>query len=410
MKISLPYRQASVEVCIPNEKIAAVLEPNKVSAGADAVSAVRNVLASPSAGPDFNSFLSGKGPLLVVINDATRPTPTPAVLSAITDQLDGAGAEFIIATGTHRAPTDEELKFIFGENLERFSSRISVHNGRSSGTYCLGSTSRGTEVHLNTRVRDAERILIIGSVEPHYFAGWTGGRKGLVPGLAAFGTIEQNHAHAMSPRARSLALDGNPVHEDMAEACGMLDKNIFTIMTVLDCNQELYAVTAGGLEKAFREAVKFAAEVYVRPLDTKAELVIACTKFPMDIDFYQSHKAIEHAKLALKPGGTLILVSSCRDGVGGDTFVSLLASCETAKDVYTKIAGGYRLGYHKAAKIAELCTNAKVFAYTDLDDDVFRDIFIKPAADLQKTIDDALIAPGAKAVIMPDAGLTVPLI
>jgi nickel-dependent lactate racemase len=181
-------------------------------------------------------------------------------------------------------------------------------------------------------------------------------------------------------------------------------------MTVLDREQDIYAVTSGSLESAFDEAVRRAAEVFVVQLAQKVDVVIACAKYPMDIDLYQSQKAIENAKLALKPGGTLILVSSCRDGIGDDTFSALLSSCDSPDSVFKKIEERYKLGYHKAAKIAEILDMARVLAYTDLEDKELESVFIKPVNNLQKTLDDLLKeAPGAKVVLMPDASVTVPM-
>ena len=412
MKISLPYEQHNIEVEIAEKQISAVLEPNEVESCADSAAAVLAAAAKPCGGLTFADFLQSPGELLVIVNDGTRPTPTGTVLETLADELDAAGAGFIVATGVHRAPTENELRFIFGGTLERFRGRITAHNARTDEMYSLGTTSRGTEVRLNTRVRDAGRVLIIGSVEPHYFAGFTGGRKGFLPGVAAFNTIEQNHKLALSPASETLALRGNPVHEDMIEACRMIDKDVFTIMTVLDREQKIYAVTAGGLEEAFDAAVAKASEVFVAPLEQPADVVVACAKYPMDIDLYQSQKAVENAKLALKPGGTLILVSSCRDGIGEDAFRSLLASCDTPDQVFKKIEAGYKLGYHKAAKIADICANARVAAFSGLDAAVLESVFIEPVEDLQKKLDSLLTgAPGAerrRVVVMTDASVTVP--
>jgi len=410
MKVKLPYRKDSIEIEIAEEQLMAVLEPNDVGKCPDPVQAVKDAIGLPSREGAFDSFLREEGKLLVIVNDGTRPTPTGTVLEAIADELEAAGAEFIIATGVHRAPTAEEYGFIFGSSWPRFKDRVSVHDARTDEMYRIGSTSRGTEVLLNVRVRDAQRILIIGSVEPHYFAGFSGGRKGLLPGVAAFSTIEQNHSLALSADAKTLALSGNPVHEDMLEACRMIDKKVFTIMTVLDREQEIYAVTAGDLYAAFDEAVCRAKEIFVVPLERKADVVIACAKYPMDIDLYQAHKAIESGKLAMKDGGILILVASCRDGIGEAAFSRLLSSCDSPEAVFGKIEGCYKLGNHKAAKIAELCGRSRIIAFTELDDKALEDIFIEPAGDLQKTLNEVLSEPQRRVVILPDASVTVPAV
>ncbi|MBI9106598.1 MAG: nickel-dependent lactate racemase [Spirochaetales bacterium] len=409
MKISLPYGKETIEVDVAETQLIAVLEPNDVPKCTDPIKAVKDAITNPEGAGSFSDFLSGSGQLLVIINDGTRPTPTRIVLEAIADELDEAGAEFIIATGVHRVPTEEEFSFIFGTLWPRFKDRVSVHDARADEMYRLGLTSRGTEVFLNTRVMDAERIMIIGSVEPHYFAGFTGGRKGFLPGVAAFSTIEQNHSLALSSKAKNLSLLGNPVHEDMLEACGMIDKKVYTIMTVLDRDQEIYAVAAGGLYAAFDKAVERSREVFIVPLAEKADVVVACVRPPMDIDLYQSHKAIENAKPALKNGGALILVSSCRDGIGEAAFCNLLSSCSSPEAVFKKIAKGYKLGHHKAAKIAELCGKARVMAYTKLDDSTLENIFIEPVVNLQETLDELLSVTDSRIIFLPDASVTVPM-
>jgi nickel-dependent lactate racemase len=407
MKQSIPYKQDSIEVEIDQDRIAAVLEPKEVPVEDDPHKTVRDALEH-QAGEDLDAFISTPGPLLVIVNDGTRPTPTRVVLEVLADALEREDARFVIATGAHRGATEEELTYIFGSTLERFRDRIKSHDAKNDPLYRLGRTSRGTEVRLNTLVRDSERILIIGSVEPHFFAGYTGGRKGFLPGVAAYDTIESNHKMALSPEAKTLALKGNPIHEDMMEACAMIDKKVFTIMTVLDRHQNIYAVTAGGLGEAFDAAVLKAREVFVVPFREAADLVIACARYPMDIDLYQSQKAIENGRLALKPGGILLLVSACRHGIGGETFYKLLSSCDTPTGVLEQIEREYRLGYHKAAKIAELCQESGIAAYTELAADVLGPIFIEPVPDLQEFLDAYLSGTDKKVILMPDATVTIP--
>lgn len=407
MKQSIPYKQDFIELEIDQDRIAAVLEPKEVHTSEDPHRIVRDVLEHKARG-EFNDFITGQGSLLVIVNDGTRPTPTRAVLEFLADTLEREDARFVIATGAHRGAAEEELAYIFGNTLERFRSRIRSHDAKEDPMCRLGKTSRGTEVRLNALLRESERVLVIGSVEPHFFAGYTGGRKGFLPGIAAYDTIEANHKMALAPEAKSLALKGNPVHEDMMEACAMIDKKVFTVMTVLDRHQNIYAITAGGLEEAFDAAVLKAREVFVAPLRETADLVIACAKYPMDIDLYQSQKAIENGRLALKPGGTLLLVSPCRHGIGGETFYRLLSSCGSPEEVLIQIEEEYRLGYHKAAKIAAICTESRIAAYTDLSSETLEPIFIDPVADLQSFVDSFLSETGKKVILMPDATVTVP--
>jgi nickel-dependent lactate racemase len=217
----------------------------------------------------------------------------------------------------------------------------------------------------------------------------------------------------MEPTSKSLALEGNPVHEDMLDALKSFKcENIFSIMTVLDKHHRLYATTAGHINDSFFAAVERAKEVFAVKINERVDIVVTVARFPMDIDLYQSQKALEHGKLALKEGGILILVSSCRDGIGDDTFIKVLSSCSTPNEVFNRIKEGYVLGYHKAAKLAEINLWAEMYGVTNLPDRILKSIFIKPFHSLQDAVDEALKKKGrdAKVLFLLDGSLTVPIL
>lgn len=366
----------------------------------------------------FASYAKKSDKLLVLVNDATRPTPTSKVLKELHPVLkDHPNVKFLIATGAHRGPTEDELRYIFGDFLEDFRNNIYVHDARKDEDMVyLGKSSNGTEMYLNRLVTETKNILVIGSVEPHYFAGYTGGRKSFLPGVAAYRTIEMNHMHALSDKAAPLALESNPVAEDMEDAMKVLkDLRVFSIQTVLTAEHGLYAMIAGDLKLSFDLAVKRANEVFCTPCNRRGNIVLAVAPYPMDIDLYQSQKALENGKLALENGGIIILVSKCRDGIGDDTFLKLLCCAQTSEDVMQKIAEGYKLGYHKAAKMVQIGMHAQMWAVSDLDTDTLKMARLKPHTDLQETFDKAIAATRAAgkepyAVILPQGSLTVPLL
>ncbi|MBI9102153.1 MAG: nickel-dependent lactate racemase [Spirochaetales bacterium] len=412
MKVLVEYNKGEIEVQIPEERMAGLVEPNDVEIQGSPRELLKTALTK-SEPESFESFLKAPGKLLVIVNDGTRPTPTQAILDCIADELEAAGAEFIIATGAHRGPTIEEYALIFGKNYERFSNRIYVHDARKhEDCLFLGTSINGTELTINKRGVEAEKLLVIGSVEPHYFAGYTGGRKGILPGIASYRTIEENHRHALHPMAKSLQLEGNPVHEDMMDALNLLDNRIFGIMSVLDKNHQIYSLTAGDIRTSFYDAVGKAEDVFVAPVEGAVEIVVSICRYPMDIDLYQAQKAIDNGKLILKEGGILILVSSCWDGLGDETFIKLLRSSDTPEGVHAKIAGEYRLGYHKAGKMAEVFQQAEVWAMTEVPDDVLRDIFIRPVHNLQEALDEAFKKLGeeARVLFLSDGSVTVPTV
>lgn len=415
MKICLPYgKDGEVTAEINDSLNTSFLEANDVLIG-NTDDVIQQAMKNPCQSDTLAQFLSDARDLLVIVNDATRPTPTKTVMDVIWGDIKKKNipVNLIIATGAHRGPTEEEYVQIFGSHYDQVKDKIIVHDAKKDEDMVfLGKSSNGTEMYVNKAGVNAHKIIIIGSVEPHYFAGYTGGRKSFLPGIAGYKTIEQNHKLALVPEACALALDGNPVHEDMIDALKTVHKEIFAIMTVLDKNHKIYAVTAGDIHASFAAAIDRANEVFAVPIKKKADIVVSLVKFPADIDLYQAQKGIDNAKLALKEGGIMILVAKCRCGIGGKAFADLLGSCDTPKEVLETIEKGYKLGYHKAAKMAEIGLWAEMWGVTDIEPDTLEKLFIKPFASLQEALDKAIEQKGqdAEVLFLMDGSLTVPML
>lgn len=438
MRVTIPYLHRSFALDIPDENLLAVAEPNEYPVTRSAGAILQNALDNPVAAADGSGggspagsladFLAGNGEIrrepcrrpLIIVNDATRPTPTAAMLEILTEALKNAGVPLqnlivLVATGAHRGPTEQEYHQILGESYDVLRTLCVAHDARKGEDMVdLGSTRNGTPILLNRRLFEADRIIATGSVEPHYFAGFTGGRKAFLPGVAAFRTIEANHKLALSPAARSLALVGNPVHEDMMDALPLIKAPVFSLMTVLDKDQRVAAASAGDLMGSFYAAVDIARQIFCVPVRERADVVVSVAKFPMDIDLYQSQKAIDNGAAALKDGGTLILVSSCRDGIGDGAYAKLLEQADSPADAIERIRAAYKLGYHKAAKMAEVSGRARVRAVTELPAERLRSMFIEGAASPQEAVDQALADAKAsgiavpKVLVLPDGCVTVP--
>jgi len=217
MSVDIPYGKENISITI-NESYDMLL-PNKVEIKNE-IKTIQEALSYPINTVTFEQFANKSEKLLVIVNDATRPTPTAKVLEFLSPILNThPHVRFIVATGVHRPPTEDEYQFIFGKTYDIFKNQIVAHNARKKEdmTY-LGKSKNGTEMYINKMVPEFGNVLVIGSVEPHYFAGYTGGRKSFLPGVASYKTIEMNHKLALSDEACSLALNGNPVHEDMVDA------------------------------------------------------------------------------------------------------------------------------------------------------------------------------------------------
>ncbi|MBN2542744.1 nickel-dependent lactate racemase [bacterium] len=412
MELEIPYGKEKVRVQFPDKYLGEIVHPNTVQLS-DEKEVLFKAMDNPIGTVSFDNFVESAKDILFIVNDGTRPTPTAKILDIIYDSIKDKDIKFIIATGCHRAPTQEEYDFIFGDKYEEFKDRIFVHDAKKDEDMVyLGDSSNGTEMYVNKLGVDADAIVIIGSVEPHYFGGYTGGRKSFLPGIASYKTITQNHKYALRPEAKALALEGNPVHEDMIDALKTIKgKKIFSIQSVLDKDRKIYAVTAGDIHESFYAAIDKANDVFCVKVKEKADIVVSIAPYPMDVDLYQSQKALDNGKLALKKDGILIMVAKCRTGIGPETFYNLLCSEDDPSCVLETIDREYKLGYHKAGKMAEIFTWSQVWAVTDLDDDVLEKIFIKSYKSVQKAIDDAIQekGPGAKIMFLMDGSITVPM-
>ena len=415
MQVDIPYGKENIKVNVPEDY--EILVPNKVSPK-DQDKLIQDALDNSIGPKSFDDFANNSNRILVIVNDATRPTPTSKILEYLMPVLSShPDVKFLIATGAHRAPTEEEYRFIFGNTYEIFRRKVYAHDARKDEdmTY-LGKSKNGTEMYINKLVSEYKNILVIGSVEPHYFAGYTGGRKSFLPGVASYKTIEMNHKLALSDDAKSLALSGNPVNEDMVDAMKVLkDLNVFSIQTVLTGDHKLYAVTAGDLHKSFDAAIDSSNKIFCVNLKKKGNIVITAAPYPMDIDLYQSQKALDNGKLALEDDGVIILVSKCRDGIGEDSFLKLLCRADSPKKILEILGEEYKLGYHKAAKMAQIGIRAEMWAVTDLDNVTIKKAQLKPYSDIQKAVDDAVSLIKSKgrkprAIVMPSGSLTVPQI
>ncbi len=410
MNIDIKYGKDGVQkVDIPDENLIGIFYPKDVECGApDEV--INASIDNPIGYDSLDQFLDGGEDIVFIVNDGTRPTPTAKVLDALSKRMDLRKARYLIATGNHRDMTPEEYDFVFGKHYEELKDRIICHNAKQSECVFLGTSKNGTPMEVNKVAVDSDRLVIITSVEPHYFAGYTGGRKSFLPGVASFKTIEANHKLAMKQEAQALALEGNPVHEDMMDALEQIKgKKIFSIQIVMDRHQNIYKVASGDLNKCFRTAVGWAEDVFCVPIPQKADLVISVAPYPMDVDLYQSQKALDNGKWALKEGGKIVMVSKCREGIGHATFLQQLSTSKDPKVVLENLNKEYKLGYHKAAKMAEIAVWADIWAVTDLDPEVIRSANITPFPSVAAAVEQAFKEnPKAKVIIMMDGSVTIP--
>ncbi|MBD3389211.1 MAG: nickel-dependent lactate racemase [Candidatus Altiarchaeales archaeon] len=410
MKLTLPYGDSTTEIEVDDDRVQAYIEPAHFDKR-DLKDLLRESLEDSYA-LSLEEFLKGKKSILLVVNDLTRPTPTAKVLEVLLPLLGDRELKFIIATGSHKPPGKPGLKTILGEGVyEAHKKEVYSHEAKDDVFLrYAGETSRGNSIYLNKMLWLVDGVININSVEPHYFAGFTGGRKSFLPGVSSYKTITKNHSFALEEGSQLCNLEGNPVNEDMEEAAALVPKPIFSFNLVLDADNDVAGVFAGGLRESFRAACEFTLTKYTFSLEEKADVVLAFVERPMSRDLYQTQKVIEPSKLALKEGGVLIFVSQCDGGVGPENYYALMSSSTNPHEILMSIQQKYKLGYHKAARLLEIATWADMYAVTDLEDHVLERVFMKPFSTAQEAVDTALKekGPQAKIIIIKNALITIP--
>jgi nickel-dependent lactate racemase len=364
----------------------------------------------------LEQFIGTSSRVLVVANDSYRSTPSSLAFSALNRYLeDIPELKVIIATGLHPRPTRDEMTIILGNDFRWASGSNLCHSDAYDRSQfdSIGAWSHGREILIHKLVGWAERIIVIGSVEPHYFAGFTGGPKSFVPGLSYHTTIEANHILAIDPSCQPAKIEGNPVAESIREAVCMLDcSKIYSIQFVTDPQRNVAGVFAGDLWESYHDAVRCATEVYVRPVQYKCHVVIAISGPPLDRNLYQLQKSFENSRSVVADGGSVIVVSPCKGGIGNDEFFALADEYPDPERILTISPQGYNLGFHKLYRTALHRQTINILVKSELDDAAVRKVYLEPEGDLQRRIDQEIAKFGddARVIIVKDAGHVVPYV
>jgi nickel-dependent lactate racemase len=332
--------------------------------------------------PDgLRSFLKSPGQLLVVVNDNFRPTPTARILIPLAEHLDLSRTTFLVATGLHPQLDDESLAQLFGELYAKIAGRVMVHDSQDDSASVRMGSGKG-KVWLNSALAQADRILTIGSVEPHYFAGFTGGRKIILPGCASLEDVRINHGLAVSPASRPLATKGNPVWEDIQERTRCLDeKPRYTIQVVTAHQGQIYLATHGDWDQAYIEACDYVTSELSHHASRYYDVVVSVVYPPLDKNLYQLQKSYENVAGAVRAGGTILLISSCYEGVGDDRFLRLAEAEANGLPLPNSDDDLGAIGIHKIRRTTRLARRIDLELVSLTPPEVIRHLPIRPRAD-----------------------------
>lgn len=412
MELTFRLGSRSEIVSVPEDSLLGVLTPNQVDVSLTGETEVRRSLSSPINSPPLKDVVKPGEKIAIITSDITRPMPTWEVMPALLDELYAAGISprnitLVFALGSHRVHTEEERRHLAGERAFR---EIRCVDSDSADCIYIGTTTRGTPVDITRVVAEADRRICLGNIEYHYFAGYSGGAKAIMPGVSTRDAIQANHSRMVDPAACAGKLDGNPVREDIEEAAALLGVD-FIVNVVLDAQKKIIKSVAGNLVSAHREGCAFLDTLYRKEIPARADIVLVSQGgAPKDLNLYQTQKALDNAKHAVKSGGVVILIGSCKEGLGEKTFEEWMTSAPTAHSLIDRIQREFRLGGHKAAAIAMVLENADIYLISDLEDTLVEQLFMRPFRSVQEAYDAAVQKCGAKATVlaMPYGGSTLP--
>lgn len=413
MKIPFNFDKKEINLDIPEENLLAVLQANSIKVEKTEAEIVTDSIHAPIGTKRLKKIVKKGEKIAIITSDITRPMPSAKVIPFVLDELSKAGIPdqditIVFALGNHRPHTRDEKVLLVGESVfERI--RCVDSNGQMVH---LGETALGTPVDVFEAVANADRRICLGNIEYHYFAGYSGGAKAIMPGVSTREAIQANHARMVEATSKAGKIAGNSVREDIDSVLNFVSVD-FIVNVILDEHKKIVHCVSGDAIQAHREGCRFLDKMYGIKIPERADIVIVSPGgFPKDINLYQAQKALDNAKNAVKKGGTILWIASAKEGLGEKHFENWMLGHDTPEAMIEHIQKDFVLGGHKAAAIALVMQNANIYLYSDLDPEFVKRIHMIPVNDPQMTLNKCLetCGPGAKVIAMPFGGSTLPIL
>lgn len=413
--IQIPYGKGKQLLNLPDGRLRAVLCPRQPAAAHEPETAiVQRALEDPIASPRARELAKGKAKILVITSDHTRPVPSritlPLYLAELRQGSPNAEIRILIATGMHRPTTEAELRQKLGDAVVDKETIVVHQAARDEDMALMGTLPSGGELWLNKLVQWADLVVSEGFIEPHFFAGFSGGRKSILPGVAAKKTVLYNHnaRFIQSERARQGVLEGNPIHKDMLFAAKAA-KLAFILNVLIDADKRVIGAVAGDVEKAHQRGCAMCAEA------TKVKAVvsdIAITSnggYPLDQNVYQSVKGMTAAECCVRQGGAIILCAALGDGHGGEAFYRWFADRQNADEVDRDIenvpADQTSMDQWEAQILARVMRRATCFFVTGEENRALIEaMHLRWSPDVNTALEEAsaLVGENASVTVIPD--------
>ncbi len=401
--VNFLYGSGQIQFEIPDRNFLGILDAKPVKGVSDSNKTVLDAIRNPIGSKRLTEIAQPNQTAAIVVDDHTRGLPCHILINPLIDQLREAGVKekdvtIIFGTGTHRATTPEEQQQLLCD-VACQHHRVSVHNCDADDLVYVGTTSYGTEVELNRIFHEADLHLLTGDIGYHYYAGFGGGRKSVLPAITGRKSINKNHGMLTHPKASTGNLEGNPIHLDMIEAA-RLARIDFIVNFVRNSNKEIVAAFAGDLEQAFEEGVQFADKLGRVHIQEKADIVITSAGFPKDINLYQGTKAMVHALGAVREGGVVITLLECREGIGHKVFEEWAHKYRSLDELAHQIKTNFIMGGHKIFYMAQGAKKVHQYLISDLNPEELKEYYhVTPFNSIGEALNAAFKEVGSDATI-----------
>lgn len=421
MRIHLAYGKQGLPIELNDHWSVSVVEPKHTAAVADPDQALDQALLNPIQSPSLKDLVKPSDRVGIVFSDITRPAPNRLMIPAILRQLSPVPDGHITlfnALGTHRQQTPLELDTMLSSEVTR-RYRIVQNSAFDPATQvCLGKTTAGHDLWLNRELAECDVKILTGFIEPHFFAGFSGGGKAVMPGMAGLQTVLGNHDAGMiaSEKATWGVTQGNPIWEEIQEVAARLQPT-FLVNVTLNSEKQVTRVFAGNWRAAHEAGCRFAKQTAMVPVPDPFDIVVTTNSgYPLDLNLYQTVKGMSAAALVVKPGGAIVAVAECSDGIPEHGFYrELLAEAGSPQGVLKMISapGFLKQDQWEAQIQAQIQLKADVFLYSEgLSDNQIRAALLTPSRSVEETIGNLVrkYGPGASICVLPQGPQTIPYV
>ncbi|MEM0493313.1 MAG: nickel-dependent lactate racemase [Candidatus Thermoplasmatota archaeon] len=394
MRIQIPYGKNFIPLDIHKDRLLDVINPSEICQSEKPESLISHALDNPLGTDRISDLVEPGDKVAILVDDYTRPCPTQVMLPRVLDELHDAGVDYsdiniIIANGTHKPPIHDQIVSILGERISR-SYQVTSNDCLAGDHVYVGTSRQGNRIEVLRGYAEADFKIILGDIEYHYFAGYGGTRKSILPGISSYSCIQRNHKLLFDKNARTGVLRNNPINNEMNEAMHLAGVD-FAFNVVLNSHKQIVGAWAGKPEIVMDAGVKLVDAMYKKEVDAPSDIVIVSAGgYPHDIDLYQSFKGLHSVLPVTNKNSVIILIAECINGAGNTIYVEWLRKHRSSHDIKRSLQEEFVMGAHKAYYHLEAVENYSVILISSIDSKEIKELYrFKPASSIEEALKEA---------------------